>query len=103
MLNNPVTLECSINLHETLINSIRWTNDNSNKTHKQIVSYEIDALKYYHHNESFVCEAEYNLSNDVKLLIRQKVRKSYLIEIKNIRGTNNNKILVTNLKIFLYK
>lgn len=84
MLNNPVTLECSINLHETLVNSIRWTNDNSNKTHKQIVSYEIDALKFYHHNESFMCEAEYSLSNDAKLLLRQKVRKSYLLEIKNI-------------------
>jgi hypothetical protein len=98
MLNNPVTLECSINLHETLINSIRWTNDNSNKTHKQIVSYEIDALKYYHHNESFICEAEFSLS----LVQRQKVRKSYLMEIKNIGGKDNNKILVNNLKIFLY-
>ena len=84
----PVTLECSVNLHETVVNLIRWTNDNSNKTHKQNISYTIDALKFNHNNETYICEAEYEFSNQGRSIqTRQKVKKSFVLKIKNIGGT----------------
>ena len=61
MLNEPLYLDCSVNLDPTIVNSIKWKTNNSSKSHKQNNTLEIGFLKEYHHNKNFTCEVEYEI------------------------------------------
>ena len=72
-------------MHETIVLSIKWTNDEL-KIHKQKVSHEIKELKFFNHNENYTCEVIFEIPTMAKYQMKQKLKKSILLKIKNIES-----------------
>jgi hypothetical protein len=75
-LGKSITLECSVNLHPTIVTSIKWLKKEIGM-HKKKISLEIKELKFAHNNENYTCEVNYELPSGFK----RAIRNSFLLKL----------------------